>query len=586
MADATSTLKQWNPKILLELLGEKKYNFTAETTSDKGAIRLIVYTPDRLKDQPKFEQELTKLAKVKSNNLSWQPSSSKSGSKTITPTEVTIKDKKYILLYKPLSSDPGNTSSADKFGKLTIKLKPSEISSLTSISLKTAVPDVSKRKSEYFKKNEKEKGDELYPIEITNKWLTPEQMVKRTKYYLHSKSTQVTKDGSGKARKGLDLPKDVVNEFDNLFARVLDNTSTSIKVNLSLSPASAEFFEVLSAVKMAVLLRAKNKYLIQDVLFLPKEDIRGSIQPKILIPKAANFPLLDYYVSIKKLTGNHEIDTKNAIKISVKSHISSPTVETNTIKLDQVFHSEQELMQWYSGIKDSTTKAKEKYPMQVAESALELKKSSGAGAMFPIETLSKFLVEGIAEQTKKELITSLEKFGQKNINAFESKTYSKTQILNVIIKTIKTIGPKLKSYKKETLLSDAGIKNQDLVIMTELFKKILATDKIKPEQVGITVQNLAFICERILATGSKPVSHLKLNFYKMFYDQVLDKYEIAYAMPTINKKGGDTVKFKYLAVKNWNKEYEEIKKQADQYWLQLRGKSGTNKVNDAIGISV
>ena len=36
----------------------------------------------------------------------------------------------------------------------------------------------------------------------------------------------------------------------------------------------------------------------------------------------------------------------------------------------------------------------------------------------------------------------------------------------------------------------------------------------------------------------------------------------------------------------FQKEYEMIKKQADQYWLQLRGKSGTNKVNDAIGISI
>jgi hypothetical protein len=321
-------------------------------------------------------------------------------------------------------------------------------------------------------------------------------------------------------------------------------------------------------------------------LFLPKEDIRGSIQPKILIPKAANFPLLDYYVSIKKLTGNHEIDTKNAIKISVKSHISSPTVETNTIKLDQVFHSEQELMKWYSGIKDSKVKSIQKYPMQVAESALNIKKSGGSIPMFPIETLAKFLNEEVADKTKEELIDVLSKFGQKRYNAFTSKNYTKVEIINAVVKTIKTVGPNLKNYEKETLLLNAGIKGTLLSIMTEVFQTILPTDKIKSNQVGITVQNLSYICERVLAAGSKPPSHLGLNFYKMFYDQVLEKYQIAYAMPTINKAGGDTVKFKYLAVKNWNKEYEEIKKQADQYWLQLRGKSSTNKVGDAIGISV
>jgi len=151
--DATAKLKQWNPTVLTKLLGEKKYNFTVEGTKDVDTVRLIVYTPDRLKDQPKFQEDLTKLSKIKNNNLSWESSKSKgSSSKTITPTEVTVKDKKYILVFKPLSSDPGKTSAADKQGRLTIKLKPSEIKSLTSISLKTAVPNDIKRKSEYFKK--------------------------------------------------------------------------------------------------------------------------------------------------------------------------------------------------------------------------------------------------------------------------------------------------------------------------------------------------------------------------------------------------------------------------------------------------
>ena len=150
---ADSKLKQWNPKILLKLLGEKKYEFTTETTREEDTIRLLVYTPDRLKDQPKFEQELTKLSKVAKNNLSWQPSKDKS-SKTITPTEVTIEDKKYILVYKPLDSTPGKTSTVDASGKVkSIKLKPSEIKSFTSISLKTAVPDDAIRKT-YFKENE------------------------------------------------------------------------------------------------------------------------------------------------------------------------------------------------------------------------------------------------------------------------------------------------------------------------------------------------------------------------------------------------------------------------------------------------
>jgi len=116
-----------------------------------------------------------------------------------------------------------------------------------------------------------------------------------------------------------------------------------------------------------------------------------------------------------------------------------------------------------------------------------------------------------------------------------------------------------------------------------LFKRILFTDDIKPENVPASAQNLAFICERVLDAGSRPASHIRLNFYKMFYDKVLTDYEILYAMPT---RYGKVLKYKFLAVKNWNQEYEMVKKKADQYWLTLRGKSGTNKVNDAIGINV
>jgi hypothetical protein len=587
--DKTTTLNQWDPKVLLKLLHEKKYNFTVEGTNDKNTLRLILYTPDRLKDQPALEKELTILSKNKNNNLSWDSAKSKtSSSGTIIPTEVTIKDKKYVLIFKPDKFDPRKTSSADKYGKLSIKLKPSEIKVFTNINLQTVVTDAQIRHNDYLKKGKiKDDGSNLYPIEITNRWLTIEQMIKRTKYYLNSKSSKKQKDANGNLIKGLDLPKPVLKEFDSLFSRVMDGTSLSIKINLNLSPASAEFFEVLSAIKMAALLRAKNKYLIEDVLFLPKEDVTGSIQPKIYIPKEPNFPLLDYYVTLKNLTGNHEIDAKNAIKISVKSHISSPTVETNTVKLDQVFHTEQELIKWYSGIKNQTVKATQKYPMQTAESAISVKLSGGSAPMFPIETVSKFLNEEIAGKTKEELTEVLEKFGQKNYNTFSLvKIYTKKEILDAVVKIIKIVGPKLKTYRKTTPLSDAGIKGKDLAIITEVFQKILITDKIKADQVEISMQNLAFICERVLAAGSRPPSHLKLNFYKMFYDQVLAKYKIAYAMPTINKKGGDTVKFKYIAVKNWNKEYEEVKKLADQYWLQLRGKTSTNAAGDAIGISV
>ena len=79
------------------------------------------------------------------------------------------------------------------------------------------------------------------------------------------------------------------------------------------------------------------------------------------------------------------------------------------------------------------------------------------------------------------------------------------------------------------------------------------------------------------------MSDTRYNFYKMFYDQVLERQKIVYAMPT---RYGTVLKYKFFAVKNWNKEYEAIKKVADRYWMSLRGKSSTNNVADAMGIDI
>ena len=57
---ADEKLEQWKPTVLTKLLGEKKYNFTVEGTKDTNAIRLFIYSQNRLKDQPKFEEKLSR----------------------------------------------------------------------------------------------------------------------------------------------------------------------------------------------------------------------------------------------------------------------------------------------------------------------------------------------------------------------------------------------------------------------------------------------------------------------------------------------------------------------------------------------
>jgi len=187
---------------------------------------------------------------------------------------------------------------------------------------------------------------------------------------------------------------------------------------------------------------------------------------------------------------------------------------------------------------------------------------------------------------------TLKFFGRKNRNLSKIKKlngknfYTEKEIQDAFIRSINILGPKIRNLNKTQPLEEFITDQKDLDIITKVFKIVLPTADIPPDEVGITAQNMAFICERILALSSTPKSLTKYNFYKMFFDKVLAEYQILYAMPTINRKNGDRVKFKYLSSNNWIKEYEMVKKAADQKYLQLRGKSGTNKVNDAIGVNV
>jgi len=72
----------------------------------------------------------------------------------------------------------------------------------------------------------------------------------------------------------------------------------------------------------------------------------------------------------------------------------------------------------------------------------------------------------------------------------------------------------------------------------------------------------------------------------MFYDQVLEKKHIIYAVPT--RLGSTQIKFKYLAYANWLEEYNNWKGDMEKAWISLRGKSNPNKLGTtgALGINL
>ena len=552
-------------KILQEYVIEQK-NIRGEP--DK--FNVFVYVPEPRKIQQEKVESNLKKSKIEYSRMTDR---GLSRSSDITVVYLPKLKKAYQLIFKP---QKGVSTSAT--GAVKIPLKPSQIITKTNILLKTKVPDEKIRAESYGKKVKgkwklpTDDNTALYPIEIVNQWLTPEQMITRTKLYL----------------KQLNLPEEILKEFSLLLSRTLDGQSRDIQINIEKSPAAAEFFEVLSAIKLAALMRAQNTYIIDEVLFLPKEDKKLVTKKdiKIYIPKAPNYPLLDYFISYNKITGNQAENEKKALKVSVKAKISSPTVQTNTVKFQDLFSSEQKVIEWYSDVSIQEKKT-QLGPKEIALSAAQ-SQSAMSAALYPIAALEKLLKGNTQSNQKKQITATLRYFGKKRntleIKKFGSKnTYTDKEIDEAFIRTIKLIGPKVKTYSKDKELSEILSDKTDLFIMTKVFQQLLTTSTFSADKVKISIENLNVICERILSQGSKPLSDTRYNFYKMFYDQVLERQKIVYAMPT---RYGTTLKYKFFAVKNWNKEYEEIKKVADRYWMSLRGKSSTNNVADAMGIDI
>ena len=67
----------------------------------------------------------------------------------------------------------------------------------------------------------------------------------------------------------------------------------------------------------------------------------------------------------------------------------------------------------------------------------------------------------------------------------------------------------------------------------------------------------------------------KYNYYQMFFDEVLTKKKIAYAVSSLK---GKQLHYNFYSMVNFTQEYAS--------WLELRSKNSPNQPNDVIGIDV
>ena len=90
------------------------------------------------------------------------------------------------------------------------------------------------------------------------------------------------------------------------------------------------------------------------------------------------------------------------------------------------------------------------------------------------------------------------------------------------------------------------------------------------------LNNIALLCERVLVQTSYAESQTQLNFYKLFYEQVLLKESVVYSI-TKQKEINSEVRLHYDFVSTRNfAQYKD--------WIKLRTKNYANNMQDALGM--
>jgi hypothetical protein len=425
---------------------------------------------------------------------------------------------------------------------------------------------------------------------VVGVWLTAKEMKDRILDHIDSNTSISDKDKQS---------------YHDLLDDAIKPSTNPIKYTVPKNENNAEFFELVSAINLASLLKVKNNYITDTLLDMPDKykSILGKKPIKIYIPTSSTFALLDFFIDFRGVSSSssykQEGKEARSLKISVKAKLGAAkpgkeaTGDTNTIKFKDLFNSKlKNVDRWYNELSkwSLTDLKKQQYgPKQIAYYGVESDINTNIGTLYPIKALGQLLSKGSDKsKMKKQLAKTLVSFGQRKIGNFSLKTkYTNDEVSDAFTEVIIDLSPKIQNYRKDDPLKSTMVTNpESLKIVLTTLPLILETTKVKPKDVKLNVANVGVICERILQNSSDEKSETKYNFYYMFYDQVLEKKHIIYSVPT--RFGPDQLKFKYLAAANWLQEYKDWQGDIQKAWISLRGKSNANHLGDygALGISV
>ena len=383
-----------------------------------------------------------------------------------------------------------------------------------------------------------------------------------------------------------------------LFAETVelsDNDNLFVKSNMS-SELSSEIFEVLSALKLAKLVKGKNKQFLQNVLWFDDEMIK-SINPskvKIKIPRAANEPLMDYEIFYAD---------NLSIKVSVKSKLSSNPA---TVKFSTVFDDPQEVERWYNTT--SKVVSSVRGSKIIAKTALEYNaKGGGKETLYPVTALynllndSKFSSKTWADtKSKLKMTERMTKDNFKNILKKIDKNIGNASVRFVPIDSAFSLTEEEIKYAKLFIaynISDkANVvrKYTDFAVRNVISKAILQITKkgktlikgydvaedhdLTEKRYPFSLNNFGYLCEKAVVQTSKKNSSSRINFWKLFYDNVLAKKQILYSVMYEHSNSGNLqLEYKFVSDRNFAK-YKK--------WVELRSKNNAFNLQDTLGMNV
>jgi len=346
-------------------------------------------------------------------------------------------------------------------------------------------------------------------------------------------------------------------------------------------PVPSEMFELFSAIILAKHIKesANNKNApIRQLLYLDHLSYDPQ-QVYIYIPSSANFPLVDFFISLNsngKPTGiPTPTNTKNSLRISVKSLVGSSS--TNVIGFGPMFNVSGSGTTHFDAY--AKTKTGINKPETLVAKAAVKNATGGNLQQYPIAAAAllsdKTFLSTLAAEGASQLSIPAKKGKNRRTKKTAIQLISSTcQILKKVVSSDKA-EPRLlaamTSNKKEDNFGDAFTdKEQNKVDILKDFIDASYLNAVGPNDPAFppkyTFVVLSYCLERIFVAASKKKTG-NLNFFSMFFAQVLRRQKVGYAVTTSRKvKDGVNIQTSFYTDKNF-KNFTE--------WVLMRTKNST-----------